>query len=347
MGRFKVISVVFFIILASGGIAGTDDCAKAVALYNQGTLSRNFDEREKLFMEALALPCADPQILARIRNNLGDTYENTGRLKEAIGEYKKATELLPDLPTPYISLGDVYAKMGRHNEAGKYYGRYWRLASFKTRGQITEDLSLKSSQRSVAPVPRTDLYFGFNEAILTEASHRQLQELLAAVSGKELRAYAFDLSGHTCDIGTDAYNLGLSEKRANAVRKWLADHKYPSGQLSTKGFGKKNPVADNGTEEGKKLNRRVEIRTTGAVLAKRRSTSGGMDSFARGKSLSREGKYSEAVSYYEKALDMFKKEQSRDEVEAVLVNLYLTYLAMGNMEKALWCRGELARSDSP
>jgi outer membrane protein OmpA-like peptidoglycan-associated protein len=56
---------------------------------------------------------------------------------------------------------------------------------------------------------------------------------------------------------------GLSERRAAAVNNWLVKNGYTAAHLQITGFGKKKPVADNSTEEGRKLNRRVEIRTMG------------------------------------------------------------------------------------
>ena len=98
---------------------------------------------------------------------------------------------------------------------------------------------------------------------MTQESERQLQELLAALGDEELKNYRFQLAGHTCSIGSDAYNQKLSERRANAVKEWLVENGYPADRLRVTGFGKRKPVADNSTEEGRKLNRRVEIRTIG------------------------------------------------------------------------------------
>ncbi len=109
--------------------------------------------------------------------------------------------------------------------------------------------------------PSEDLYFGFNETILTQESERQLKELLAALGDDELKSYRFQLAGHTCSIGSDVYNQKLSEQRAKAVKEWLISKGYPADRLQIAGFGKRKPVADNSTEEGRKLNRRVEIRT--------------------------------------------------------------------------------------
>jgi OOP family OmpA-OmpF porin len=77
----------------------------------------------------------------------------------------------------------------------------------------------------------------------------------------EDQAAAFTLSGHTCSIGTDAYNQKLSERRAAAVKSWLVSNGIAAGRLDAAGYGEAKPKYDNKTDEGRKLNRRVEIQS--------------------------------------------------------------------------------------
>ena len=67
------------------------------------------------------------------------------------------------------------------------------------------------------------------------------------------------VEGHTCDLGSDDYNVGLSERRAAAVREYLLQHGVAPGQLSTKGVGEADPTASNANEDGRSQNRRVEL----------------------------------------------------------------------------------------
>lgn len=67
------------------------------------------------------------------------------------------------------------------------------------------------------------------------------------------------IAGYTDSIGSDAYNLKLSQKRAESVTAYLKSKKVTAARFDTVGFGEKNPVADNKTENGRALNRRVEI----------------------------------------------------------------------------------------
>lgn len=66
--------------------------------------------------------------------------------------------------------------------------------------------------------------------------------------------------GHTDSIGTDAYNLKLSERRAASVRTYLVAHGIAADRIRTEGFGESRPVASNDTADGRAQNRRVELR---------------------------------------------------------------------------------------
>ncbi len=65
--------------------------------------------------------------------------------------------------------------------------------------------------------------------------------------------------GHTDDVGTDAYNLGLSDRRAAAAASYLRFRGVSDGRLRTAGRGETEPVASNDTDKGRGLNRRVEV----------------------------------------------------------------------------------------
>ena len=67
------------------------------------------------------------------------------------------------------------------------------------------------------------------------------------------------LEGHTDSTGTETINQPLSEARATTIRNALVQAGVPAGRLSTMGYASKRPVASNATEEGRKLNRRVEV----------------------------------------------------------------------------------------
>ena len=81
----------------------------------------------------------------------------------------------------------------------------------------------------------------------------------AATVLKAKPALTVEVQGHTDNVGGDDYNQKLSEARAASVRQWLAGHGIEAARLSSKGYGKLQPVADNATEFGRAQNRRVEL----------------------------------------------------------------------------------------
>jgi outer membrane protein OmpA-like peptidoglycan-associated protein len=94
------------------------------------------------------------------------------------------------------------------------------------------------------------------------------RERLAKVSGIVL-AYPglhLDVEGHTDSVGSDEYNLTLSQRRAQAVRDYLVQQGIPDGSIVSRGLGKSGPVASNDTPEGRQQNRRVELVLSGEAI---------------------------------------------------------------------------------
>lgn len=90
----------------------------------------------------------------------------------------------------------------------------------------------------------------------------QFRETLDEIS-QTLASYPetyIDIYGHTDSDGSDAYNLGLSNRRAESVAGYLASRGVNRARIATEGFGESQPIASNATAAGKQQNRRVEIR---------------------------------------------------------------------------------------
>jgi len=116
--------------------------------------------------------------------------------------------------------------------------------------------------RAIQPMPTkvtlsADALFDFDKAVLKSADQAELDALAVSVKGIDLEMLI--AVGHTDAIGTDAYNLGLSKRRAEAVKTYLVSKGVDAKRIRTEGRGKTQPVADNSTEEGRALNRRVVI----------------------------------------------------------------------------------------
>ena len=69
-----------------------------------------------------------------------------------------------------------------------------------------------------------------------------------------------EAEGHTDSSGADAYNMSLSQRRAEAVRDYLVQRGANAANLTARGFGESRPIADNATREGRAQNRRVTLR---------------------------------------------------------------------------------------
>jgi len=113
------------------------------------------------------------------------------------------------------------------------------------------------------PVPkRTDTLgqalFEFNSVIINPDSKASLNNVVTRL--KQNESYRIQVEGHTDNKGSEKYNQRLSERRALAVKKFLIKNGISRNIIETRGFGELNPMADNSTEEGQALNRRVEVK---------------------------------------------------------------------------------------
>lgn len=101
-----------------------------------------------------------------------------------------------------------------------------------------------------------DVTFEFDSAQILEEMR---PVLIKAAQILKNRTGDIQVQGHTCSIGSDAYNLELSERRAQAVAQAMIRQGIDSSRISTQEFGERQPKYDNDTEAGRRLNRRVEI----------------------------------------------------------------------------------------
>lgn len=99
--------------------------------------------------------------------------------------------------------------------------------------------------------------FGLNSHKVSPEFKAELDQLAMALG--ENPTYRVRLIGHTCNLGTAAYNMKLSYKRADAVKAYLMQKGVSADRLLVDGHGLKDPLASNATEEGRMKNRRVEI----------------------------------------------------------------------------------------
>jgi len=111
-------------------------------------------------------------------------------------------------------------------------------------------------QKEVVETVELRVQFDFDKSVIKSAYEPQFQELTQAL--RENPDKTITIEGHTCWIGTEEYNQGLSQRRANAVKqKLVEDYGIDPARLDTRGFGESRPVADNTTLAGRRQNRRA------------------------------------------------------------------------------------------
>ena len=107
-----------------------------------------------------------------------------------------------------------------------------------------------------------DTFFDFNKSVLKPEAKAKLDDLVSKI--KAINLEVIIAVGHTDAVGSDEYNQKLSMRRSNAVKAYLVSKGVDKTRIYTEGKGEKQPVADNGTKEGRAKNRRVEIEVVGA-----------------------------------------------------------------------------------
>jgi outer membrane protein OmpA-like peptidoglycan-associated protein len=178
-----------------------------------------------------------------------------------------------------LSTGKVLGQAKPDPNTGKYklvlpFGKNYGITA-KAKGLIPAstnlDLStmkgryLELDDRDLSMVPLVkgntatinNLFFDLGKATLKPESGPELKRILQVMT--ENKSLVIEISGHTDNTGSDEINDKLSLERANAVKDNLLKGGIDTSRIRTKGYGKSKPKADNATEEGRQINRRVEI----------------------------------------------------------------------------------------
>ncbi|MBK7312181.1 MAG: OmpA family protein [Sphingobacteriaceae bacterium] len=153
-------------------------------------------------------------------------------------------------------------------QTGKQYGFRAEKESFYAVNDmldLTAITSYKEIRKDLFLVPievgqsirLNNVFFDFNKSELKPESFSELDRLVDFL--KNNPKMEIELGGHTDNVGSDDYNIKLSQQRTESVLNYLASKGINKTRLQAKGYGKNNPVATNDTEEGKSINRRVEF----------------------------------------------------------------------------------------
>ena len=126
-----------------------------------------------------------------------------------------------------------------------------RLSTLESRVSSINDNYTQSETQTVT--------FPNNASTLSSQAKSTLDKIAGDLSGQRA-GYMLEVQGYTDGRGSEQYNIGLSQRRAEAVERYLVSKSIPLFRVSIVGLGKDNPIADNKTNDGRSQNRRVEIR---------------------------------------------------------------------------------------
>ncbi len=156
---------------------------------------------------------------------------------------------------------------GKRNEGvliggaiGGMLGGYAGQRMDKQAKELEKIAETKRTDQGLISKLKSDILFDSGNAVLKPQAKTALQEMANVM--KKYPENILSVNGYTDDTGSSRINEELSAKRANAVKEVLVADGLPSTEISTKGLGPAQPVADNKSAAGRAKNRRVEIEVT-------------------------------------------------------------------------------------
>ncbi|MQA53242.1 OmpA family protein [Pseudomonas piscis] len=188
------------------------------------------------------------------------------------GGRDKTTQAIIGTGVKYYFTDNLFARAGVEADYGMDNGK-WDYAALVGLGVNFGGNAGKVAPAPVAPAPapepapeapvaevvrvELDVKFDFDKSVVKPNSYADIKNLADFM--KQYPQTTTVVEGHTDSVGPDAYNQKLSERRANAVKQVLVNQ-YGVGaeRVQSVGYGESRPVADNATEAGRAVNRRVE-----------------------------------------------------------------------------------------
>jgi outer membrane protein OmpA-like peptidoglycan-associated protein len=193
----------------------------------------------------------------------------TGTVTDAnTGDPVDANLTVVDLTNNQVVATDHTDPKGRYNVRVKAPGKYSVTADADGHLFGTSYFEVDPQGRILARHPdiklnpatgRTRLlvFFDFGKSTLKPSSYPELNRAVRLM--KAVPTMTVEIAGYTDNIGADDVNMKVSQQRANAVQDYLVQNGIDKSRISAKGYGKDSPISDNGTDDGRGENRRVEF----------------------------------------------------------------------------------------
>ncbi len=198
---------------------------------------------------ATACTTIDPQTGETIRDNRG-----TGAILGAIGGAVLGSAAGGDDRRNAVIGAGIGALAGA--AIGDYMNRQEEALRERMRG--TGVAVTRTAENEIALTMPNDITFGFDRSDVQPQFMTTIQSVARNLA--DFSSTTVDVIGHTDSIGSDSYNQGLSQRRADSVARALVDNGVQSVRIVALGRGESQPVASNASESGRAQNRRVEVR---------------------------------------------------------------------------------------
>ncbi len=195
---------------------------------------------------ALALVTAGVQAAGRLTDSAGGAVKNNyDECWNAAGGAAQAME----------TCGDAASQAAAPEPAATV-----EVVATPTAATVTETMMQKITIAAA-------MLFGFDSAELSEDARAVIDERIQTLRGQARLTSAMRIEGYTDNVGPEAYNLALSQRRAQAVADYIVSQSYnvTASDIEVVGMGESNPVASNATPEGRAENRRVVIMAEGEM----------------------------------------------------------------------------------
>jgi outer membrane protein OmpA-like peptidoglycan-associated protein len=256
--------------------ADTMTTAKTALQNAQDTDTHRKDRKETITFAREAVQSAEDARIITIRKIKAEDEAATQQARVNAEQSAQQSQQVAEQQSAERARAEEAARKAREaqqqaEQSAQQASQQAEQARERLRQQLNQVLVTTETARGLI-VNMSDVLFDFNKYTLKP----EAREKLAKVSGI-LLAYPnlkLQVEGYTDNIGSDEYNQKLSEERAGGVRAYLVSQNVADTNVTAKGYGKSDPVADNSTNDGRAQNRRVELVVSGAAIGIQQSAPG-------------------------------------------------------------------------
>jgi outer membrane protein OmpA-like peptidoglycan-associated protein len=200
---------------------------------------------------------------AQRRAELADTKGRTAAAlqqnRQAVAEMQAAREGQAQMTAAQLTQArEQIATQGQQLQSQSQELQEAEQRAAKASADLTRIASVKNDSRGLVITLSGAVLFATGQSALLPPARSKLGEVATVLSQQDKGA-KIRIEGYTDATGTQSINEKLSQDRADSVRSFLASHGISSDRMDAVGMGPANPLADNGTPEGRADNRRVEI----------------------------------------------------------------------------------------